>query len=91
MQDGVIVPFGTARTQVKVMHRLCELIQKRIGRGGQIKVAFSHVAAVEQMNALKELVCSQFRCSEILTNSLSPALAVHSGPGTIGLSFYPLS
>ena len=91
MQDGVIVPFGTARTQVKVMHRLCELIQERISQGGQIKVAFCHVAAMEQMNALKELVCSQFRCSEILTSSLSPALAVHSGPGTIGFSFYPQS
>ena len=26
---------------------------------------------------------------EFLTSSLSPALAVHSAPGTVGVSFFP--
>lgn len=91
MEDGVIVPLGTARTRSEVFARFAELITDRAGENGRIKVAFTHVAALDQVEVLREKICKQFRCEEILTSALSPALAVHSGPGTVGLSFYPLT
>jgi hypothetical protein len=39
---------------------------------------------------LRELVAAQFECVETITTWLSPALGVHSGPGTVGLHFYPV-
>lgn len=91
MQNGMIVPLGSGRTQIKVFQHIAELVAERSGKGGQIKAAFTHVAAPEQLCALKEYICSRFQCLEVLTSALSPALAVHSGPGTIGISFYPIS
>jgi DegV family protein with EDD domain len=91
MEDGVIVPLGTARTRSEVFARFTELIGDRAGENGRIKVAFTHVAALDQVEVLREQICKQFRCEEILTSALSPALAVHSGPGTVGLSFYPVT
>jgi len=91
MQDGVIVPLGTARTRSKVFARIVTLVREHVGEESKIKVAFTHVAALDQLEVLKEMVCKQFQCVEVLTSALSPALAVHSGPGTVGISFYPLA
>jgi fatty acid-binding protein DegV len=51
-------------------------------------VAFTHVAALDQANQLRELVVQQFDCVEVLTTQLSPVLGVHSGPGTVGVNFF---
>jgi DegV family protein with EDD domain len=89
MQDGVIVPLGTARSRRKAYARMVALIRQQVGEGGRIRVAFTHVAAEEQVELLKQQVCEQFECVEVWVSQLSPALAVHSGPGTVGISFIP--
>ncbi|MBE9472166.1 MAG: DegV family protein, partial [Chloroflexi bacterium] len=38
---------------------------------------------------LQALVTARFECVETIVTELSPALAVHSGPGTVGVSFFP--
>ena len=89
MQDGIIVALGTARSRLKAYRRMVELIQQQVGEGARIKVAFTHVAALEQVEKLQEMVTARFECVEIIVTELSPALAVHSGPGTVGVSFFP--
>ncbi|MGB9586158.1 MAG: DegV family protein, partial [Anaerolineales bacterium] len=91
MQDGVIVPLATERTRAKAYVRMVELMKQKLGSVTHVKVAFMHVSALDQLEHLKELVKQQFTCVECLTTDLSPALAVHSGPGTVGLSFIPAS
>jgi len=89
MQDGVIVAVGTARSRLKAYRRMVELMQQRVGDGARIKVAFTHVSALEQVERLREMVTARFECVETIVTELSPALAVHSGPGTVGVSFFP--
>jgi len=89
MQDGVIVAVGTARSRMKAYRRMVELMQQRVGDGARIKVAFTHVSALEQVERLREMVTARFECVETIVTELSPALAVHSGPGTVGVSFFP--
>lgn len=89
MDEGVIVPLGTARSRSKAYAKMVELMIQRVGEGARIKAAFTHVAALEQLGRLRELVLSRFECVEVLVSPLSPALAVHSGPGTVGVSFFP--
>lgn len=90
MQDGIIVALGTARSRLKAYRRMVELMQQRVGEGARIKVAFTHVAALEQVERLRALVTAHFECTEVIVTELSPALAVHTGPGTVGLSFFPV-
>lgn len=90
MKEGVIVPLGTERTRLRAYAHMVELVRERVGDGGRIKVAFTHVGALEQLETLKEMICARFTCVETLTSALSPALAVHSGPGTVGISYYPV-
>ena len=89
MQDGIIVALGTARSRLKAYRRMVELMQQRVGEGARIKVAFTHVAALGQLKRLQALVTARFECVEMIVTELSPALAVHSGPGTVGVSFFP--
>ncbi|RLC99393.1 MAG: hypothetical protein DRI77_02910 [Chloroflexi bacterium] len=89
MQDGIIMALGTARSRLKAYRRMVELMQQQVGEGARIKVAFTHVTALEQVEKLQELVAARFECVEVIVTELSPALAVHSGPGTVGVSFFP--
>ena len=89
MQDGIIVALGTARSRLKAYRRMVELMQQRAGEGARIKVAFTHVAAREQLEKLQALVMARFECVETIVTELSPALVVHTGPGTVGVSFFP--
>jgi DegV family protein with EDD domain len=91
MRQGEIVALGTARTHTKLFTRIAELVREKVGVDEGIKVAFTHVSALDELEILKEYICQQFQCIEVLTSPLSPALAVHSGPGTIGFSFYPIT
>jgi DegV family protein with EDD domain len=90
MEEGVIVALGTARTRARVFERIAALVREKSGVDGRIKVSFMHVSAREQLESLREFICKQFQCVEVLSSPLSPTLAVHSGPGTIGLCFYTL-
>lgn len=90
MQDGVIVALGTARSRLKAYRRMVELMQQRVGEGARIKVAFTHVAAQEQLEGLQALVTARFECVETIVTELSPALVVHTGPGTVGVNFFPV-
>jgi DegV family protein with EDD domain len=89
MKDGEIVALGTARSRSKAYHRIVDLMHQRVGERAAIKVAFTHVAAREQLARLQALVTERFDCIEVIVSDLSPALAVHSGPGTVGVSFFP--
>jgi fatty acid-binding protein DegV len=45
---------------------------------------------MDEVEKLKELVESQVDVVESMLAEFSPALAVHSGPGTTGLCYYPV-
>ncbi len=91
MEDGVIVALGTARSLSKAYKKIADLMAQRVGEGAKIKVAFTHVAAMDRLEELKDRVLRRFECVEVLVSPLAPALAVHSGPGTVGVHFFPVS
>jgi len=90
MQDGEIVPLGMTYSTRHIYQMMVEMMERVVGKKGLIKIAFVHAGASEEIKNLKELVESRFTCVESLVAELSPALAVHSGPGTTGLCYYPI-
>ncbi len=89
MEEGVIVPLGVARSRMKAYQMMADRIESSVGRMGRIKVAYVHAGARAEIEKLKGMIERRFDCVESLVAELSPALAVHSGPGTAGLCFYP--
>ncbi len=90
MEDGVIVPLGTARSRCKAYARMAEMIEEAVGYMGKIKVAFVHAAALEEIEKLRAEVEQRLTCVETLIAELSPALGVHTGPGTAGVCYFPV-
>jgi DegV family protein with EDD domain len=90
MEDGIIVALGTARSRLKAYRSMVELMQQRVGERARVRIAFTHVAAMEKLETLQEMVSARFECVETIVTDLAPVLAVHSGPGTVGMSFFAL-
>jgi len=88
VEEGAIVALGAARTRAKAYARMVEIACQQVGAGARVKAAFTHVAALDQVERLRALTLSQLNCIEELTTQLSPALAVHAGPGTVGMSLF---
>jgi len=89
MEDGVIVPLGQARSRMKAYGAMVEMVEAAIGTMGQIKIAYVHAAAQEEAEKIKDLIERRLTCVESLIAELSPALGVHTGPGTAGVCYYP--
>lgn len=89
MKDGVIVALGQARSRVQAYTMMSNMVAEAVGKG-KAKVAYVHAGALEEAQKIKQLVESRVEVVESLFAELSPALAVHTGPGTAGLCFYPL-
>lgn len=87
MEDGVVVPVHVARTRIGAYRRIAALVEKAVGTGARIKIALTHAAALSDAETLRELVEKVVQPLEVLMCELSPALTVHSGPGTVGLCY----
>jgi DegV family protein with EDD domain len=89
MEDGVIVPLGTARSRARAYQCMAGMMEETVGRLGRVKVAFVHAAAHQEIEKLRSVVEERLTCVETLVAELSPALGVHTGPGTVGVCYYP--
>ncbi len=89
MEDGIIVPLGQARSRPAAYDKMAQLMEQRVGQGARVKVAYMHVAAPGEAEEIRKVVEPRFDVVESLTAELCPALGVHTGPGMVGVSFFP--
>jgi DegV family protein with EDD domain len=90
MKDGEIVSLGVARGLNQAYRKMVDAVKSAVGSSGKIKVAYMHAGASSQVLKLKELVEAKYDCVESFISELSPALMVHTGPGTTGLCYFPV-
>jgi DegV family protein with EDD domain len=88
MDDGVIAAMGTARSRAQAYRMIAEIVEKVVGAGGRVRVAYVHAAAQEEALRLRELIEARMQVVEGMLAELSPALGVHTGVGTVGVCFY---
>lgn len=90
MEDGLIVPLGQARSRKRAYRKIVDMVEAAVGRMGKIKIAYVHAAAREEAEKLEAMVEARLTCVESVIAELSPALGVHTGPGTAGVCFFPV-
>jgi DegV family protein with EDD domain len=90
MQDGVIVPLGQARSRRRAYEAMVDMIESAVGPDARIKIAYVHAAAQEEAEKIRSLVEERLDCVESIVAELSPALGVHTGPGTAGVCYFPV-
>ena len=90
MENGTIVTLGQARSRTRAYQMIVDKIESIVGFRGKIKIAYLHAAAQKEALRIKEMVENRLTCVESLLAELSPALGVHTGPGTAGVCYYPV-
>jgi DegV family protein with EDD domain len=91
MKDGIIVSLGQTRSRNRAYRLMVERLESVVGSMGKIKIAYVHAAALEEVEKIKVLVEERVTCVESIIAELSPALGVHTGPGTAGFCYFPMS
>jgi DegV family protein with EDD domain len=91
MEDGIIVSLGTARNRKRAYQMMADKIESVVGNNKKIKIAYVHAAAIEEVEKIRDLVEARFTPVETIFTELSPALGVHTGPGTAGLCYFPVN
>ncbi len=88
MVNGEISALATARSRPRAYARMVQLARERIANARHVHLAFTHCGAEGQIEILRDFYFRELNCIEEMTTPLSPALAVHSGPGTVGICFF---
>lgn len=91
MQQGEIISLGVARGLHKAYDKMVSLVSASLKPSQKIKVAYMHAGALEHIHELKSKLEERVECVESFITELSPALMVHTGPGTSGLCYFPLN
>jgi DegV family protein with EDD domain len=89
IEDGVIVPLGKAHSRGQAYQQMADMVAEAVGKS-KAKVAYVHAGALREIEKLRNLVEARVDVVESLVGELSPALAVHTGPGMTGLCYYPV-
>jgi DegV family protein with EDD domain len=88
VEDGEIVPLGIARSRAQAYQAMVEKVEEVVGKS-RVKIAYVHAGAKQEVEKIKNIVEGRLNTVESFVGELSPALAVHTGPGTAGLCYFP--
>ncbi len=89
MEDGELIPLGKAHSRGQAYAMMADIVAQVIGHG-KAKIGYLHAGAQKEAERVKELVEQKVEVVESFFGELSPALAVHTGPGMAGLCYYPV-
>jgi DegV family protein with EDD domain len=88
VKDGQVEPFEQQRTKKRALARLAEVVGEACKGGDDAHLSVIHVAAEEEAKALVEDLKSEVAVSDIPIYEVPPAIAVHTGPGALGVGFF---
>jgi DegV family protein with EDD domain len=89
VRDGMMEVKENVRTQSRALDRMVDLVREKIG-DRLADMAVIHAQAPDLANTLLARVQRDFNVREIFVEKLSLGVAVHLGPGTVGLVAYPV-
>ena len=88
IDDGSARTIAVVRNKKKGTDRTLQMIRDTAGTN-PIRVAVMHASVPEEGESLIEQISSEFNCVEILLTEFSPIMGYSTGPGVLGVAFYP--
>ncbi len=77
------------RTIPSAIKQMLKLMEQHTTERKPLHVAVMHADAMDKAVALKNRISSQFNCTELFITEFTPVMGVHTGPGLLGIAFYP--
>ena len=88
LTGGRIDVLEKVRTAKKAKQRLLGIMKEQVGQAGAVHAGVIGANVPEEAEKLRQQVADRFQCRELLVCELSPTIATHVGPGTVGVAFY---
>jgi len=90
LRDGALEAGENVRTRSRALARLVELLDEHLGHDRPINLAVIHARAEADGQWLLARSQELFDVRSVLVADLVSSLAVHGGPGVVGLFGYPV-
>jgi DegV family protein with EDD domain len=87
LRDGRIEPVERVRSKKKAVERLIEALAEKVKDKTPLRLSVIHAAAQQEAMTLLETARARLNPVEAIVADVSPTVAVHTGPGTIGIAF----
>lgn len=90
VKDGLLEVCENVRTRGKAVGRLLDLTVEKVGTINPVNLAVFHAMSQADGQTLLDEAKKQFNCHEALLGEMAMSLAVHGGPGILGIIAYPM-
>ena len=84
---GTIGAAGRVRTHEQGIERLVQFVKDRTVAGAPLRIAVMHAGAPAHARVLAERVKLVLSPEELMETEFTPAMAIHTGPGFVGLAW----
>jgi DegV family protein with EDD domain len=84
---GRIGAAGRVRTAEQGVDRLVKFVKGKTAPDDSIRLAVMHAGVADRAKQLADRVRNAFAFAELLETEFTPAMAVHTGPGFLGLAW----
>lgn len=85
--EGQVEPVERVRTKSKAVSRMIDLLAERADGKSPIRFGIHHANAEDEALQLRERLQARFSAEEIYISILTPSVGVHTGPGTLGVTY----
>lgn len=89
LRDGIVHPLERVRSRKKALSRVVEVVSERLAGKSALRLAVIHAAAEPEAREVMSQLQARLGGAiiESVVTDVSPTVAVHTGPGTIGVAF----
>jgi DegV family protein with EDD domain len=87
IEDGLVVPLDSVRTQKKALERIVDLIEERTAGHQNIRLATLHANNPETAQFILDQALKRIPVVEQVFSEVSPVIGTHAGPGAVGLAY----
>jgi fatty acid kinase fatty acid binding subunit len=88
VRDGAVEAAGRVRSKSKAVAQMLELVKQGTSGRSRVYLGVMHAAALEEARAVETDLVSKLKPVEMTMAEIGPVVAVHTGPGTVGVAFY---
>ena len=88
IRDGAVEAAGRVRSKSKAVAQMLELVKQGTSGRSRVYLGVMHAAALEEARAVETDLVSKLKPVEMTMAEIGPVVAVHTGPGTVGVAFY---
>ncbi|MDY6877769.1 MAG: DegV family protein [Chloroflexota bacterium] len=89
LEGGHIEPLAQPRTKRKAIAQMLDVAEERLGGRPVAEASVFDADSPDERDAVAEQIKERFGISTVYRTMVSPVIGTHTGPGSVGVAFYP--